>query len=82
MESLQQMHGGRATVSQLPCSQDISTHRTHALGPSAIHNADIMSGSLEGDVAMGYTQAVKLNTLSSLNQELNVLVGTQQYSRL
>lgn len=76
------MHGARAAASELLHSQDISTPRTYLLGPSAILSADRMSGSLEGDIAKGYTQGVKLNTLSSLNQEQNVLVGIEQYSQL
>ena len=71
-----------AAASQPLRSQDISTPCTYSLGPSAILSADIMSGSLEGDVVKGYTQGVKLNTLASLNQEQNVLVGIQQYSQL
>lgn len=49
------MHGGCCAI------------RTSALlahTSSVILSADIMSGFLEGDVAKGYTQGVKLNSLS------------------
>lgn len=47
---------------------------THWLGPSSILSADITSGSLQGDVAKGYTQGVKQNIFSGLNQEWVVVV--------
>lgn len=67
------MHGGGAAVSRPLCSQDISTPHTYSLGSSATLSADTVSGFLEGDVTKYYTQGVKLNMLSRLNQEQNVL---------
>lgn len=61
--------GGEAAAVQPRHSLDSRAPCTYSLGPSIVLSADTTSGSLEGDVAKGCTQGVKLNIFSRLNQE-------------